>query len=112
LYARYHLSLEKVQTTLSSKELNEKFEEKTFNNGYDLIVKGRTSTCENKSRSSKSSSHNGGNASNVNLTIVRKKVTPKDFVLKDKRRLTTLIGSLYLINYLVLTYHLYLVKQL
>jgi len=41
LYRRETLYFEKVQTTLSSKELNEKFEDKEFAVGDGLVVRGK-----------------------------------------------------------------------
>lgn len=48
LHGRETLSLEEIQTTLSSIEFNEKFDVKVSSVGDDLLVKGRMSTSDDR----------------------------------------------------------------
>ena len=79
------MSLDEVQSTLNSKELNERNEPKYLVNGEGLIVRGRPSKRENRLERKRSKSHsrsgdyknssdnkNGGNASGIRCYYCRK----------------------------------------
>lgn len=61
LYGRETLFFEGVQTGLSSKEMNEKFEVKVFGAEDDLVARSRP--CTNNNREGRRRSKNGENTS-------------------------------------------------
>lgn len=106
LYGRETFSVEEVQVAMSFKELNEKFDSSAKN---DLVARGllvitNEVGCQSL-RCEMVEIHHP-----LDVTIVRRKVTPKGFIQRGRKRLKTLIDYLSLVN--DLTDCLHLVKQL